>query len=441
MPPRSSDIGATKMRTQMMNEGTVSSRLHYMDALRSVLMLLGVVLHSARPYDSYAWQVKDAARLTPLDGLVTGIHLFRMPAFFVVAGYFAMYLLVRRPLAEFLQERMRRVAVPLVATLLTFNLAQVWVVMGSGGEAGFLQGALLPAWASGRWVSHLWFLVILMVYFALTALFAPLLRRLAGPRIQTSPWLRGRWALGLVLASAVLAPLAIAVAARLTKPILSDLVLGTVSPATLLAYLPCFLIGMLLCTAPQLLDRFARRNLSVVALGLCGFAGMQLTQGRAEDVYRAAHLLAESLLTWMLVRVVFSLFRDWANRPSHVFAYLSSASYSIYLFHHLTVIATATALLPLQFGAGVKFLIVLTVASLVPLAIHHFLVRRGRVMGYLFNGRLAGRRAIPTPARSTYAPQIQPSAESAASTPVHATASSQTKAEAESVTTPRPLSG
>ena len=79
-----------------MNDGTTASRLHYMDSMRSVLMLLGVVLHAARPYDSNDWQVKDAARLELLDGLVAGIHLFRMPAFFVVAGYFAMYLLVRR---------------------------------------------------------------------------------------------------------------------------------------------------------------------------------------------------------------------------------------------------------------------------------------------------------------------------------------------------------
>ena len=127
---------------------------------------------------------------------------------------------------------------------------------------------------------------------------------------------------------------------------------------------------------------------SLLGLALCGLAGLYLTDGRQHLAYRVINIVSWALLTWMVVRVVFSLFRDWANRPSPTFAYLSYASYSIYLFHHLVVIATATALLPLPLGGGVKFLIVLATASIVPLAIHHFLIRRYDVLGYLFNGRV-----------------------------------------------------
>ena len=169
------------------------------------------------------------------------------------------------------------------------------------------------------------------------------------------------------------------------------LLLGTVSLDDLLKYLPFFAVGMILCMAPGLVDRFARRNLLVLGLALSGLAGMYLTDGRQHVAYRAINIASWALLTWMVVRVVFSLFRDWANRPSPTFAYLSYASYSIYLFHHLVVIATATALLPLPLGAGVKFLIVLAIASIVPLTIHHFLIRRYDVLGYLFNGRVVPR--------------------------------------------------
>ena len=194
-----------------MNGASTASRLHYMDAMRSVLMLLGVVLHSARPYDSGIWQVKDVARLGLLDGLVNAIHLFRMPAFFVVAGYFAMYLLLRQPASAFVRRRLRRVLVPMLATLLTFNLVQVWLVAGTGGAAGFIHGALLPSWASGRWVSHLWFLVVLAVYFMLVAALAPLLRRLADATAQASGWSDGRWVLALILGVVVMIPIPVAV--------------------------------------------------------------------------------------------------------------------------------------------------------------------------------------------------------------------------------------
>ena len=105
-------------------------------------------------------------------------------------------------------------------------------------------------------------------------------------------------------------------------------------------------------SAPGLVDPFARRDLLVLSLALCGLAGLYLTDDRQQLAYRAINIVSWALLTWMVVRVVFSLFRDWANRPSPTFAYLSYASYSIYLFHHVVVIATATALLPLPLGGG-----------------------------------------------------------------------------------------
>jgi glucan biosynthesis protein C len=382
-----------------MNDISAAARLHYMDAMRSVLMLLGVVLHSARPYDSGVWLVKDTARLSLLDALVSTIHLFRMPAFFVVAGYFAMYLLLRRPTSVFLRERLRRVLIPLLSMLLTFNLVEVWLVAGTGGEAGFVQGVLLPAWASGRWVSHLWFLVTLAVCFTLVAGLAPWLRRLAGAPVQASRWLGSRWLLASILGVGVMTPLAVAVLGKLTAPALDTAVLGMISTNVVLRYLPFFAVGMMLCVEPGLIDRFARRELLVLGLAFCGLGGLYLTDGRVQVAYRAINIVSGALLTWMAVRVVFSLFRDWTNRPSPTFEYLSYASYSIYLFHHLVVIATATALLSVPLGAGVKFLIVLAIASMVPLAIHHFLIRRYDALGYLFNGRVGpGRSATIIPA-------------------------------------------
>jgi len=302
----------------------------------------------------------------------------------------------------------------LLATLLTFNLVQVWLVAGTGGGAGFIQGALLPAWAGGRWVSHLWFLVVLALYFMLVAALAPLLRRLADATARASGWTDRRWALALILGMVVMIPVAVAVLAKLTWPALNTLLLGTVSLDDLLKYLPFFAVGMILCVAPGLVDRFARRDLLVLGLALCGLVGLYLTDGRQHVAYRAINIVSLALLTWMVVRVVFSLFRDWANRPSRTFAYLSYASYSIYLFHHLVVIATATVLLPLPLGAGAKFLIVLATASIVPLAIHHFLIRRYDVLGYLFNGRVVPRpETIPAaapgvPAQPGAAPKSEP---------------------------------
>jgi glucans biosynthesis protein C len=378
-----------------------ASRLHYMDAMRSVLMLLGVVLHSARPYDSYAWRVKDAQTIPALDGVVATLHSFRMPAFFVIAGFFGMFLL-SRPTAVFLRERMRRVLVPLIAMLLSINLVQVWFLARQREvTGGFIDGVVLPALWNGRLASHLWFLSCLAIYFALTALLAPWLRRLATPPVQPRSTRADHAIFFTMLTLAVVAPLGVAIMGSLTAPALSLSLLGLVKLSTALLYLPFFAVGVMLCAFPVLLERFARCSVAVIVLGVCGAIGAYLTAGREEDLFKAVQVVSGSLLTWMAVRVVFAVFRQWANRPSVTFRYLSDASYSIYLFHHLVVIVTATWLLPVDIDAWFKFLIVLTTASLVSLGLHHFVILRHAWFGYLFNGRAiasARRRYARSPA-------------------------------------------
>lgn len=388
--------------------GGTPARLHYLDAMRSVLMLMGVVLHAAIPYDSGPWRLKDEARLPLLDAVGWAIHLFRMPAFFVVAGFFAMYLLARRSTAAFLRERLRRVGVPLLATLLSLNVFQVWLTDGGGGAAGFLRGALWPAWGSGSLVSHLWFLAVLALYFCLVGLFASPLRGLA--RHAAAAWTCRPWVLLLALAVAIPVPLAVAVLAKLVDPLLETQLLGMVRLDELLLYLPCFALGILLQAWPGLFDRFARCTWPLLVLAGAGATGAYLTAGHDAIPYRAANLLATALLAWMVVRLVFAGFRAWLDRPSRTFAYLSDASYSIYLFHHLVVILVASALLPLQLGPGWKFLLVLAVATLLPLAAHHFLIRRSALLGYLFNGRTPrhGRQeGVPAVAAVAAAPSVR----------------------------------
>lgn len=369
-------------------------RLHYLDTMRGMLMLLGVVLHSSNPYSSGAWRVNDPQRIPLLDAVDAGVSLFRMPAFFVIAGFFAIYLLGRRPTATFVRERMRRVLVPLVVMLLTVNLVQLWFLSGYpvADPAGFIDAVLLPAMQDGDLASHLWFLAALAIYFLLVALFAPQLRALAVRAPGTSLRVAGAVYLA-VLAAAVLAPLAVTVAAQLSgawieRAWLNEYVLGVVRVSTVLKYLPFFAVGVLLGADPRLLDRFARISRWVPGLGLLAGFGLFVAVGRDETAWKAVALVSESLLAWMAVRVIFALFRRLADRPTRTFRYLSDASYSVYLFHHLVVIVVATWLLALDVDAWLKFTIVLVTASVVSLLAYHFLIRRSRVLRYLFNGAI-----------------------------------------------------
>ena len=362
---------------------TGGERLHELDAMRSVLMLLGIVLHAANPYCVSAhWMVADGARHEAFDLLDEVIHLFRMPAFFVVAGYFAMLLLRRRTRAAFLHERLRRTLLPAAAVLATFNLAQTWLLARPASAATFVHETLPAAWRSGALPGHLWFLIYLALYcLALAPLRPRLLRWAEGPGpgrlARTRPFLA-------MLGVTALVPVAGAGMAHFV-PRLAQPVLGLFDPVELLGYAACFAVGCALQASDALLRRFSAPGLPTWLAAAAGLT-LWLAPHHRHGLAAAGTVLAGSLLTWCLVRLLFAGFRRWTRHPSRGLRYLSDASYSMYLFHHLFVVAIATALLPLAWPAAAKFTVVLAGASLLSLAIHHFLVRPFAPMRWLFNG-------------------------------------------------------
>ena len=96
-------------------------RRHDLDALRAFAMLLGIVLHAALAFVPGAWVVSDASVEgdgTPYAILVTAIHGFRMPVFFLMSGFFTAMLWRQRGLQALVTHRARRVLLPLVVAMI-----------------------------------------------------------------------------------------------------------------------------------------------------------------------------------------------------------------------------------------------------------------------------------------------------------------------------------
>jgi glucans biosynthesis protein C len=90
-----------------------ADRLHALDAVRAYALLLGVVLHGAAaflggfPIPLWLDEPSDGAAV-----IYYVIHMFRMSAFFLIAGFFARMLLERRGVKAFVRDRAKRVALP-----------------------------------------------------------------------------------------------------------------------------------------------------------------------------------------------------------------------------------------------------------------------------------------------------------------------------------------
>lgn len=105
------------------------ARLHDLDALRGFAMLLGLVLHSTLAFLPGFWPAEDdrASFDRPYDEILHAIHGFRMPVFFLLSGFFTAMIWRRRGLQSLLEQRVKRVALPLAIGVVTIVPLMNWV--------------------------------------------------------------------------------------------------------------------------------------------------------------------------------------------------------------------------------------------------------------------------------------------------------------------------
>src|SRR5215471_1769408 len=148
-----------------MTSQPVASRYHALDALRAAMMFLGIYLHAAAAYSPHGdWHVKPPQVTTALDYTITWIHVFRMPVFYVMAGFFAALLLERYGFRRAAVNRFWRIVVPFVGgCIILFP-----IVAFLTATVRFGLPLAVDFMASGRFLAyahpmHLWFLEYLIV--------------------------------------------------------------------------------------------------------------------------------------------------------------------------------------------------------------------------------------------------------------------------------------
>ena len=86
---------------------THPERLHALDAVRAAALLLGIVLHATMSF-FLPIPTADVSQSATLTVAFYAIHIFRMSAFYLIAGFFARMVVERRGVAQFVRDRSRR---------------------------------------------------------------------------------------------------------------------------------------------------------------------------------------------------------------------------------------------------------------------------------------------------------------------------------------------
>jgi surface polysaccharide O-acyltransferase-like enzyme len=156
-------------------------RYYGLDALRGVMMMLGIVLHSAALHmTAPVLEISIDPATSPIFLIVVlFIHNFRMPLFFVLAGFFASLLVKKYELRGALVNRAKRVLGPLLLGMITIlPLMGVFAIsygasVRFGDESEIAEQLQILGTKTGLDVpegnelspGHLWFLYYLLYFY------------------------------------------------------------------------------------------------------------------------------------------------------------------------------------------------------------------------------------------------------------------------------------
>lgn len=366
-----------------MSDGTGSTRLFYLDNLRALAMLAGVFFHAALAYSPMAqpfWPSADVLNHSLFDVFAWASHLFRMPVFFLLAGFFAAMLLDKYGDGAFWQNRLRRIGLPLLLFLPLLTLAVGAVIQFGLAHVQqqppfltFIQSVISMPGPPAMPLStmHLWFLYHLLFLYLLTWCGRILLNR------QLARWLSERrpYQLVLLLILSCL-PALYSVSVPFPAP-------EWIFPAlwALWFYGVFFSLGYACFVLPPLLARFDPQRHYYSLLGAVSYAFYYallpetlVAQSQPQGLLKLAATLFESssAVLWTLCAVLYA--RRWLDWDSAWLAYLSKVSFWVYIVHLPLLFFIQFLLIDLSLAVWVKFLLSSGATLAISLLAFHILV-------------------------------------------------------------------
>lgn len=376
-----------------------AQRIHYLDNLRALAMLLGVFLHSALAYAQPAqsvWLATDTESSIAVDISIWFIHLFRMGLFFFLSGYFAKLVIERKGMRHFLWSRCLRIVAPFVL-FYPFLLAAMTVVIVFAisylVEPRGLMG-LIAAMAVGDSAGqkreppgtmHLWFLYYLVAFSGLSAL----LYNVKWLKLET--WFKRPHF--LLLCPLILLPGAFAGGTPLPAP---ESFIPLWWPFAF--YGLFYVAGWQLFGREQFLDSWRPYIWLVAMISLAMFVPYYMLMpvldlnsflaGSAQQSNGIRFVLAclTAYLSVLLTILSLLLARRYLAGKNPLLSFVADSSYWVYLLHLPIVLFLQTLLVPMALPWWLKFIIVL-VGTMVPCMATYVVFVRYTPLGWLLHGK------------------------------------------------------
>ncbi|XDD49614.1 acyltransferase family protein [Leptospira sp. WS92.C1] len=362
-------------------------RLSYLDNLRSFALLLGLVFHVAIVYAAeIKYPLRNEQKSEIFDVFGEWVHIFRMPLFFFLSGYFTEIIFRAKSLKDFLRMRIFRIFIPTVVGILLFAPMQSYVSLLQAGETVsyldfyfriFLNGNIRP--------SHLWFLYFLILFTVLHILIrkltlplSALLKKEPSEKSFVQEW----------KTITVFAFISFTGTCLINLFFMKDDSWYAIEPVNFVYNYTFFLCGSLLVSKEILIlepqsDRFWIWG--TLAL-LCFWGFYEISRidpfwsyfGYTGTWRRVLHIFLKCTAGWLMIRLLIGVFQKFFDFKNAKTEYMRTGSLPIYLIHHPISLLSGYLVVHTSFGITTKFLLHLFLVFVFTLVIYHFIIRPSR---------------------------------------------------------------
>jgi len=364
-------------------------REYFLDSIRAWLMLLGVPFHLSLIYSSQNWSVNSPMPSEWLTLLNEFIHAFRMQVFFVISGYFSYMLFLRYTPGHWLKVRLERVGIPMLAAIPLITVPQFFILKALTNKIGdWSQMSPYQKYNALVWdlISHLWFLLVLLVLTVAGFWLFRLLRDGKRAKADYSDLTWGKLTVVILLCAlgwGAFRRLILFVAPQVTAD-------GLFNMAVMqsLMYLPFFMLGAMAWKYPAIKALFVKPNPWMfigAALAFVAYVA-NLTWSSGEGWLYELDTIASMLMGLWMVNVVFSFGHRMLNSHSPRVTYLVNSSLFIYLVHHPLTILYGIFVVPLIGSSTLGFFIGLVMVFGIAFLLYEIHLRIP-LLRFLFSGK------------------------------------------------------